>query len=144
MKIFITPPAPKMLPGLLYTPPQQPIFVDVKSTQGRPFKVMPTKKCLGLRYARSLGSALNGKRGRELRIASISQRAFFKALCEIEAILNEGQMSLAHDPSHVADFTTASHKSPKWGALDGMKLHEISNSRRKSLISDLLIIIYIV
>jgi len=49
-------------------------LTSFKSTQRRLFKVVPTKKCPGLRYARSLGSALNGKRGRELRIALISQR----------------------------------------------------------------------
>jgi len=30
VKIFITAPAPKMLPGLVYVlPPQQPIFIDI-------------------------------------------------------------------------------------------------------------------
>jgi len=71
MKIFITPLAPKMLPDLRC---RNNLFslTSLKSTQGRPFKVVPTKKCPGLRYARSLGLALNGKRGGELRIVSIS------------------------------------------------------------------------
>jgi len=63
-------------------------LTSLKSTQGRLFKVMSTKKCPGLRYARSLGSALNDKTRIEDSLNFTKGRLHFL----------KSQMSLAHDP----------------------------------------------
>lgn len=90
-------------------------LVSCKSWQGRLFSAVPIRKCPGLRYVKSFGSALSCMSGREFKIASISQSTvviFSKvkwALPMIRAMW------------YLTDFTAASHKPPKWGALGGMK-----------------------
>jgi len=118
-----------MLPNLFYAlPPQQPIFVDIKSTRGRPFKIVPIKKCPVLRYVKSLGRLMIG--------GDMNWRSplFHRVVCISSKV--KWALPTIRVMWYLADFTAASHKFPNWSALGEMKLHEISNSRKKSLISD--------
>ena len=79
-------------------------------------KASPIKKCLGVNASRQSGSFDKGVSGREFRIASISIMIVSNSSCvrfSVDTIRTKRRF---------ADFTAASHKPPKCGALGGMKL----------------------
>ena len=99
-------------------------LTSLKSTQRRPFKVVPTKKYSRLRYARSLGSALNDKGTRiEDRLNSSFLQRSNKPCLRSESCILQILWPPINQPR-------------KWDALGEMKFQEISNSRKKILISD--------
>ena len=90
----------------------------------RTVKASPTRKWAGMSAVTSLGSALNGLRGRGLRHATI-------CAANVE---NSSMVSLLSPNTHrrwcLKERTPVSHKPPKCGALGGIKRHSIPSESK--------------
>jgi hypothetical protein len=75
------------------------------------------RKCDGVSGCKSLGSVDSGVKGRELRIDSIWLRHVF-----ISSQVKSADPKILIKWNFV-DFTAASQRPPKFGALGGIKFH---------------------